>query len=77
MAKEFVPIGRSNQTVTVTLPREVAFDLRKIQKIQEELLGRLGHPGCYSGWDILFRTEIDYSVNPKTLELQGISSHIG
>ena len=77
MGKDAASISRSNQTVTVTVPREVAYDLRKIQKIQEDLLGRLGHPGCYSGWDILFRTEIDYSVNAKTLELQGVASRIG
>lgn len=60
----------SNRTVTVTLPREVAFDLKKIQKIQETLVGRLGHPGCYSGFDILFRQELEFIADAKTLELR-------
>lgn len=60
------------KVVTVTLPREVAFDLKKIQKIQEELVARLGHAGCYSGFDILFRQESDYLVDRKTMELHPV-----
>lgn len=60
----------SGSTVTVTIPRSVSFDLKKIQRIQEELVTRLGHPGCYSGFDILFRTEREFSVNPESLKLQ-------
>jgi hypothetical protein len=56
--------------VTVTLPEGVGNDLKKVLKIQKDLLGRLGHPGCYSGFDILFRQESDWSVDPKTLDLQ-------
>ena len=56
--------------VTVTLPEGVGNDLKKILKIQKDLLGRLGHPNCYSGFDILFRQESDWSVDPKTLDLQ-------
>jgi len=56
--------------VTVTLPEGVGNDLKKVLKIQKDLLGRLGHPACYSGFDILFRQESDWSVNPKTLELE-------
>ena len=56
--------------VTVTLPGNVGNDLKKVLKIQKDLLGRLGHPNCYSGFDILFRQESDWSVDPKTLDLQ-------
>jgi hypothetical protein len=56
--------------VTVTLPEGVGNDLKKVLKIQKDLLGRLGHPSCYSGFDILFRQESDWSVDPKTLDLQ-------
>jgi hypothetical protein len=60
----------NNRTVTVTIPREIAFDLKKIQRIQETLVGRLGHPGCYSGFDILFRQEVEFIADAKTLELR-------
>ena len=62
--------------VTIAIPREVGYDLKKIQKIQEELVGRLGHPGCYSGFDILFKIERSYTVNAKTLELKAIDEQL-
>jgi hypothetical protein len=62
--------------VTVTIPHDVGSDLNKILKIQKDLLGRLGHPACYSGFDILFRLESEYTVNSKTLELQP-TAHVG
>jgi hypothetical protein len=65
-----MPEARSARLVTVTLPSDVGNDLKKVLKIQKDLLGRLGHAGCYSGFDILFRQESDFTVNPKTLELQ-------
>jgi hypothetical protein len=63
--------------VTVTVPREVAFDLKKIQKIQEEVVTRLGHSGCYSGFDVLFRMEQDYIVDRKSFELHPVAVQIG
>ena len=56
--------------VTVTIPHDVGNDLNKILKIQKDLVGRLGHATCYSGFDILFQLESDITVNSKTLELQ-------
>jgi hypothetical protein len=60
----------TGRTVTVTIPRSVGQDLSKIVKIQKELVGRLGHQGCYSGFDILFRLESDFTVDAKSLELK-------
>jgi hypothetical protein len=62
--------ARAPRLITVTIPHDVGNDIRKIEKIQKELLGRLGHQACYSGFDILFRLEGDFVVDPKTLELQ-------
>lgn len=62
----------SNRVVTVTIPHDIGFDLKKIQKIQEDLVARLGHQGCYSGFDILFRLESDFIVNPKSQQIEAI-----
>jgi hypothetical protein len=66
-------VAVNNRTITVVIPREVGFDLKKIQRIQEVLVGRLGHPGCYSGFDILFQQEVEFIADAKTLELTPIA----
>jgi hypothetical protein len=43
-----------SRTVHVTLPAEVAFDLEKFQKVQGDILGKLGCMACCSGWDIKY-----------------------
>jgi hypothetical protein len=60
-------------TITVHIPRDVGNDLAKIQKIQQALVSRLGHPGCYSGFNILFQQEVEFAVNPASLELSPIA----
>ena len=77
MATTAGQLGMHGRTVTITVPREVAFDLKKIQKIQEEVVTRLGHTGCYSGFDILFKQEQDFIVDRKTLALHPIVAEIG
>jgi hypothetical protein len=62
-------MGGSNRIITVTIPRDVGFDLKKIQKIQADLVTRLGHTGCYSGFDILFKQEQEFVVNAGSLAL--------
>ena len=56
--------GGSN-VVRVTVPTEVYFNLDKIQKVQKEILGRLGHLACYSGWDIRLDLEKNFLVDEK------------
>ena len=54
------------RTVIVSVPTKVASDLKSMQKVQAEVLGRLGCPNCHSGIDILFREDIgetNFSVN--------------
>jgi hypothetical protein len=56
--------GGSN-VVRVSVPTEVYFNLDKIQKVQKEILGRLGHLACYSGWDIRLDLEKNFVVDEK------------
>ena len=56
--------GASN-TVRVTLPVEVAFNLDRFQKVQAEIFGRLGHPQCVSGWDIRYDLVRQFVVDPQ------------
>lgn len=44
----------TGRTVQVTIPAEVAFDLESFQKVQKDILGRLGCMACCSGFDIRF-----------------------
>lgn len=44
-------VARPN-TVHVSLPADVLHDYDKFQSVQKDILGRLGHLGCTSGWDI-------------------------
>lgn len=53
---------RSN-VVQVSVPAKIAFDLGRIQEVQKDILGRLGHPACYSGFDIRFDLERQFHVD--------------
>jgi hypothetical protein len=55
--------------VRLVVSGEIAFDLKKMQKVTANLLGRLGCPACHSGFDIRFIQALDFVVNPKTLEV--------
>jgi len=60
-----------SRSVRIVVPREVAFNLERMQKVTANLLGRLGCSQCHSGFDIRFLQELDFVVNSKTLEVQG------
>lgn len=53
--------------VRVALPAAAYYDLGKFQKIQKDILGRLGCPGCTSGhhihWDIYRNFIVDEKLN--------------
>ncbi len=51
--------------VRVALPASIAFDLGKFQKVQKDILGRLGCLACCSGWDIRWDIVRNYSVDGK------------
>lgn len=46
--------GESKNVVRVSLPVKVAFNLDEFQKLQRDVLGRLGHVNCTSGFDIRY-----------------------
>ena len=63
-----------NNTIRVVVPHEVAYNLDRLQKTLANVMGRLGHPGCHSGFDIRFIQEREFVVNPKTLAVEGINA---
>jgi len=62
----------NNRAVTVRLPRDAAYDLKKIQTIQRTILGQLGHLGCCSGFDIRWDYETEFIVSKA-----GKVNHLG
>lgn len=51
--------------VRVALPAEVAYDLDRLQKVQKDILGRLGCMACCSGWDIRWDVFRNFRVDEK------------
>lgn len=54
-----------SNVVKVSIPAEVAFDLDRFQKVQTDILGKLGCMACCSGWDIRFDIERRFIVDAK------------
>jgi hypothetical protein len=57
--------------VTVYVPRDVAFNLDKMNQVTKSVLGRLGCPSCHSGRLIDYLVIEDFVVNSK-LEVQNL-----
>jgi hypothetical protein len=51
------------RTATATLSGKVGHNLKQIQSAVANIAGRLGCAPCCSGFDILFRQELDFVVN--------------
>ena len=64
-------VRRKGGAVRVTLPVSVAYDIKQMQKVIANLADKLGHSGCFSGFDIFFEMEKNFRVNPKSLEFEG------
>lgn len=62
----------SSNIVRVSVPASVHNNLEMIQKVQREILGKLGCLGCCSGWDIRFDFQKQFSVD-KQLNIKEIS----
>ena len=56
-------------TVTVHLGSDKIANIDSVSKIVASTLGKLGCPGCFSGFDIRFNHLHDLVVNPRTLEV--------
>jgi hypothetical protein len=63
--------------VRIFVSRDVAFDLPKMQKITEAVLGKLGCPACHSGRVLDFVMLQDFVVNPHTLEVKEVTGPQG
>ncbi len=55
----------AGRAVRVTVPAKIAFNLDQMQKVTQEVLGRLGCDKCHSGWDIRFKLEEDFFVDER------------
>lgn len=65
MATTTISMPSVGNVVRVSIPSEVHNDLAKFQKIQKELLGKLGCLGCCSGWDIRFNVQRQFVLDVK------------
>jgi hypothetical protein len=54
-----------DRTIHVTVPASVAFDFKKMTKVTQSVLDRLGCPGCHSGFAIRFDIERQMHFNEK------------
>jgi hypothetical protein len=54
------------QPVTVRLTKPLA-SIDDAHKVVTNVLGKLGCPGCLSGFDIRFTQERNFAVNPSSL----------
>jgi hypothetical protein len=61
---------QSPRVVRVSVPAKVINDLGAIQRVQADVLGQLGCPGCCSGFDIRFDLArqflVDEELNVRT-----------
>ena len=50
-----ITIRVTGNRATVSAPREYLYDLKKFNSLQEVVMGKLGHLGCHSGFDLRWR----------------------
>ncbi len=80
ISKELVatPTGQSlaadpaiaSQQVTVSLAKEVRFDINQIHAAVAKVVGKLGCGACCSGFDIAFQDEAQFLTVSKELDVQ-------
>ncbi|MGE0403908.1 MAG: hypothetical protein AB7T06_44785 [Kofleriaceae bacterium] len=54
---------KAHPIVTVSVPAKLAANLKDMEKLTANVLGKLGCPGCHSGFDIRFRQELEFVAN--------------
>jgi len=52
-----------NRVVRVSIPADVAGNLDRFQRVQKDILGKLGCLACCSGWDIRWDLFTDFQVD--------------
>lgn len=65
MESNTLAAASGGRAVQVTIPAEVAFDLDRFQRVQRDILGRLGCMACCSGWDIRYDVERRFIVDAR------------
>ncbi len=65
-------VGLKTRPIRVKVPASVAYDFGKMTKITESILGKLGCPGCHSGFDIRFDIERDFIFNERLEIVKGM-----
>ena len=63
------PLPPRGDRVRVFVPNDVAFDLKKMNKITASVLAKLGCGGCHSGRILDFVSLQNFVVNPETLDV--------
>jgi hypothetical protein len=66
------PLPPRGDRVRIFVPRDVSFDLEKMNKITAVVLSKIGCGGCHSGRILDFMALEDFVVNPDTLEVQEV-----
>ena len=60
-----LPVLGATNLVRVSMPAEAYFNLDKFQRVQKDILGRLGCPACTSGYDIRYTLHRRFLVDEK------------
>lgn len=63
----------SANVVRVSIPADIHADLDKFQKVQKDILGKLGCLGCCSGWDIRYNIQRQFVIN-QALDVKEVIS---
>jgi hypothetical protein len=62
---------RSLERVRIYVDADVSYDLKRMNKVVANVLGKLGCGGCHSGRILEFMDMREFMVNPKTLDVEG------
>ena len=68
-----VSAARYNRTVIVHAPKEIVFDLKRVQAIQTDILRQLGCRACCSGFDFHFPDELEYVFPTQGVAAQEVT----
>jgi mRNA-degrading endonuclease RelE of RelBE toxin-antitoxin system len=65
--------------VVIHVPRDVAYDLKKMTAVTANVLGKIGCGGCHSGRILDFRIIEEFVVNARTLDVAEVAgaTHLG
>jgi hypothetical protein len=69
------PVPEPWRPVTVAIPDKVSRDINLLTKATATVLGKLGCGQCCSGFDILFRREVDMLAVDENVNVQGFGRY--